>query len=195
MSLKNYIKEYENILPLNTISKLIRVLNKNYENYHEAEIVGHTGKGIVDKNVRDVKRIYLVNSDWYKSLTLTHWGNLLSFVLLKYANAYRKTFQYLPTNLMVRQMEALRYEKEGHYNMHIDGGHETTNHRQISCILLLNNDYEGGNLIFDIKEKNYLEIKNTPGKLIMWPSNFVFPHTITPVTEGIRHSIVSWLSI
>ena len=110
MSLKDSIKEYENILPLNTISKLIRVLNKNYENYHEAQIVGNGGQGIVDKDVRDVKKIYLVDSDWYKSFTLTHWGNLLSFVLLKYANEYRKTFQYLPTNLMVGQMEALRYE-------------------------------------------------------------------------------------
>jgi hypothetical protein len=193
MFLKDSIKEYENILPLNTISKLIRVLNKNYENYHEAQIVGNGGQGIVDKDVRDVKKIYLVDSDWYKSFTLTHWGNLLSFVLLKYVNEYRKIFHHVGRNLQINQMEALRYEKGGHYRMHVDESGTPTIGRQISCVLLLNNDYEGGNLIFDVKEKNYLEIKNAPAKLIMWPSNYLFPHTITPVTKGIRHSIVSWL--
>ena len=55
------------------------------------------------------------------------------------------------------------------------------------------NDYEGGNLTFlDQASKQEKIIENKVGRLILWPSNFIYPHCVTPVTKGTRYSIVLW---
>lgn len=35
-----------------------------------------------------------------------------------------------------------------------------------------------------------IEVK--PNRMIVWPSNFMFPHRVAPVTKGVRFSVVSW---
>ena len=66
--------------------------------------------------------------------------------------------------------------------------------RFISFILLLNNDYEGGEICFTDPDhqSNEKEIKVQPGRLIMWPSNFLYPHKVKPVIKGTRYSVVGW---
>ena len=69
--------------------------------------------------------------------------------------------------------------------------------RTISVIIFLNNDYEGGELNFHNPFNNneiYKTIKPAPGRCIMWPSNFVYPHSVSKVTKGTRYAIVSWLT-
>ena len=60
----------------------------------------------------------------------------------------------------------------------------------------MNNDYEGGELVFydpDQKSNPY-KINVKPGRMIMWPSNFLYPHEVRKVTKGTRYSIISWIS-
>ena len=59
----------------------------------------------------------------------------------------------------------------------------------LSIIGILNDDYEGGNLIM-FKDR---KIDTKKGDLLLYPSNFLYPHEITPVTKGVRYSYVSWL--
>ena len=59
----------------------------------------------------------------------------------------------------------------------------------LSILGLLNDDYEGGNLILFEDKK----IDTKKGDLLIWPSNFLFPHKISPVTSGARYSYVSWV--
>ena len=62
-----------------------------------------------------------------------------------------------------------------------------------SLILLLNNDYQGGRLVFNNPNFNdEYKIETKPGRLIVWPSNFLFPHMVEKVTKGTRYSIVGW---
>jgi predicted 2-oxoglutarate/Fe(II)-dependent dioxygenase YbiX len=62
-----------------------------------------------------------------------------------------------------------------------------------SCILFLNNDYEGGELCFkNTFDDEEVAVKPLPGKLIIWPSNIMFPHTVKPVKKGIRYTVVGW---
>ena len=35
-------------------------------------------------------------------------------------------------------------------------------------------------------------IKLKKGDAIMFPSNFMYPHEIMPVTQGTRYSIITW---
>lgn len=59
----------------------------------------------------------------------------------------------------------------------------------LSILGALNDDYEGGDLIFWNSEK--IELK--AGQIMIFPSNFMYPHTVTTVTKGSRYSYVSWV--
>ena len=59
----------------------------------------------------------------------------------------------------------------------------------LSVIGILNDDYEGGELIM-LEDK---KIDTNKGDLLIFPSNFLYPHEITPVTKGVRYSYVSWV--
>ena len=58
----------------------------------------------------------------------------------------------------------------------------------LSIIGILNDDYEGGELIM-FKDK---KIDTKKGDLLIFPSNFLYPHEVTPITKGVRYSYVSW---
>jgi predicted 2-oxoglutarate/Fe(II)-dependent dioxygenase YbiX len=58
----------------------------------------------------------------------------------------------------------------------------------------LNDNYEGGDLIFtDQNEEETKRLKLSAGSLVFFPSNFMYPHSIEPITKGKRYSIVAWL--
>ena len=62
--------------------------------------------------------------------------------------------------------------------------------RKISFVMFLNDEseYEGGRLMFrDIN----ISIKQKAGTVIVFPSFYV--HEVTPVTQGARYSLVSWV--
>lgn len=83
--------------------------------------------------------------------------------------------------------EALRYEKGGFYVEHVDAFN--TRPRVLSCSFALNDNYEGGEFAFFGGE---LKIKAPTGSVVLFPSNFCFPHQILPITKGTRYSVVTW---
>lgn len=99
------------------------------------------------------------------------------------------------------------YGKEQFYNWHQDTGVIPVNNeeRKISCSLLLNDasEYDGGDLQFSWldpeTDKNEPQVKmdsnnarnlRSKGTLIVFPSNLI--HRVTPITRGVRKSIVIW---
>ncbi len=72
--------------------------------------------------------------------------------------------------------------------MHVD--HMDLYPRVLSCSLILNDNYDGGDFVFFDEE--YL-IEKKKGSIIMFPSNFCFPHAVTPVSNGDRHAIITWI--
>ena len=58
----------------------------------------------------------------------------------------------------------------------------------LSVLGVLNDDYEGGEF-YIIDEK----IKFSKGDVIIFPSNFMYPHKVEPVTKGTRYSYISWV--
>jgi predicted 2-oxoglutarate/Fe(II)-dependent dioxygenase YbiX len=92
----------------------------------------------------------------------------------------------------INQIDLLKYSTGGKYEIHTD--HFTTVARHLSIIINLNDDYEGGDLIFtDQKENEIKKIKLQKGSIVFFPSNFMYPHSIKPITKGTRYSIVAWL--
>ena len=58
----------------------------------------------------------------------------------------------------------------------------------LSVLGVLNNDYEGGEFYL-VGEKTEL----SKGDIIIFPSNFMYPHKVEPVTKGTRYSYISWI--
>ena len=83
----------------------------------------------------------------------------------------------------------LKYEVGGKYNYHTDQ-HENHN-RQVTTIINLNDEYEGGELAI-IDDSYKIEMKK--GDVIMFPSNFQYPHSIKPIVSGTRYSMITWAS-
>jgi predicted 2-oxoglutarate/Fe(II)-dependent dioxygenase YbiX len=83
--------------------------------------------------------------------------------------------------------ELLRYETGQFYTQHTDSFMGSP--RAVSCSFALNDDYEGGEFGFFSRE---FSIKAPKGAAVMFPSNFMYPHEILPVTKGTRYSIITW---
>lgn len=189
MLYEKYIKVFDNVLPLASLTSLIKWLNLQHNNksFVQGKVGGHGDSALSEK----VRKVQILDfSTKSTSLTNVHWHHLLSHIFLHAAKAYTEIFPYSRGIIELNQLNALRYEKTGHYKYHVDGGQG--HRRTLSAILFLNNDYKGGELCFDNDGTDF-KIPAKPSSLVLWPSNFLFPHTIKPVTEGVRFSIVGWM--
>ena len=83
--------------------------------------------------------------------------------------------------------ELLRYKEGQFYIEHTDS--YKARPRAVSCSFALNDDYEGGEFAFFSRSEVH---KLKKGSCIMFPSSFMYPHEIMPVTKGNRYSIVTW---
>jgi hypothetical protein len=185
MEIKNFIKIYDEVLPWSVLSNLIRFAN--ISKFKETSIGSNSE---INFNVRRTYTLPLSNLN--KSLTNVHWFNLLlSFFdnKLKQYPKDKNIINYDYKNIF--DIEILKYENTGFYTWHVD--HFAEIPRTISCILLLNNDYEGGNLCFRNPDgSGEWEVEVKPNRMIIWPSTFLYPHTDKPVTKGPRYSVVAW---
>jgi|TARA_R110002020_G_scaffold101968_1_gene239768 hypothetical protein len=59
----------------------------------------------------------------------------------------------------------------------------------LSIVGQLNEDFEGGEFVMFGDKK----IEFESGDLIIFPSNFMYPHRVDPVKKGTRYSYVSWV--
>jgi len=80
----------------------------------------------------------------------------------------------------------------GHYVKHIDRG-AVMHPRKLSLVLQLSDPstYVGGNLELHYQNDPIIAPKDI-GKLIVFPSFTL--HGVTPITSGMRYSLVAWLS-
>jgi hypothetical protein len=185
MEIKNFIKIYDDTIPLNVISNLIRFAN--VLEFNEAKISGE------DQINFQIRRTYDFSlSNISNSLSNVHWFNLLGFYFTNNLKKYSLDCNILDYGIeKINSINILKYKETGFYTWHVD--HFAQIPRTMSCILLLNNDYEGGNLCFRNPDgSKEWEVQVKPGRMIIWPSNFLYPHTVKPVTKGTRYSVVAW---
>jgi predicted 2-oxoglutarate/Fe(II)-dependent dioxygenase YbiX len=58
-------------------------------------------------------------------------------------------------------------------------------------VYYLNDDYTGGEINFSILG---IKIKPVKNQLIIFPSNYIYRHSVEEVTKGTRYSVVTWLA-
>lgn len=106
---------------------------------------------------------------------------------------YLKTHPYL-ISTQDSGYDLLRYKKGQHYGFHTDQhpSSDVYSKRQVSIIIYLNDNFEGGETCF--KHQNF-KIKPVANSALVFPSGFCYPHASLPVEDGIKYCIVTWLTI
>jgi predicted 2-oxoglutarate/Fe(II)-dependent dioxygenase YbiX len=90
----------------------------------------------------------------------------------------------------------LYYNEGGKYNLHndsedfVNGKLKRVCERDVTLLIYLNDDYEGGELEFPDWSCKF---KPKAGTLIAFPSYIEFSHKVHPVTSGKRYNLVSWI--
>lgn len=134
----------------------------------------------------DVSYDYIPSKD---RLTEEVWKAIGKYILEDFNNEYFAGWSGF-TNIRFN-----RYNKNKLMALHCDHIHDMFDGKRKGIPILtvlgsLNNDYEGGELLMFDEEKEY---KMNVGEIMIFPSNFLYPHRVAPVTKGIRDTFVSWV--
>lgn len=169
------------VIPVHIIQSLLQ--NKS-EEYSDA-LVGFDD----NQNTNDYRKTKWLN---LPENIHSHLYNSISQIHEKYLNPI-----YNSTIKTVEPPQFLRYDIGDHYDKHndsesyVNGKLKRVVERDISILLYLNDDYEGGELEFTQLQ---LTIKPKKGMLIAFPSYEEFEHKVHPITKGTRYNIVSWIN-
>lgn len=167
---------FPNSFPLEAAKRVIETAEQ-----HETEKAGIGGGsiGIVDKTIRDVKKISLP--------PFTGLGAQMAGMALC---ANQRAWKFNVTH--ANQCDYLIYDVEGHYHAHTDTfmDPQEPECRKLTVLAFLNDDFEGGRLFLQIgHQKTYPP--QSAGTVLVFPS-FIL-HGVEPVTKGIRRSVVTWM--
>jgi len=174
------IVEIKDAISADFIDKIISLTNKKSKK-------NLTVLGGLDKNIRNVKGYHLT----FDTPTDLFYWNYIKKEIERIYIFYKAKFSKM-TSDKINQIDLLKYTPGGKYEIHTD--HFTHTPRHLSIIINLNDNYEGGDLIFtDQKNKEIKRLKLGKGSVVFFPSNFMYPHSIQPITKGTRYSIVAWL--
>jgi len=188
-NLKDYILHLDNWIPQNIIDKSLKELKKD-----------KTWERHKYRNIRDEKP-YIKNGnkelDICRGKKLTYHNELMKLTwkaIEKYIVIDKISGDDVAGWTGFSQIRFNRYKKNQVMSKHVDHIHDlftgdVKGIPMLSIVGVLNDNYEGGEFImFD----DY-EIKFKAGDLIIFPSVFLYPHLVKPVTKGTRYSFVSWV--
>ena len=207
MNLVNYYWWYDGVVPNKFCNDVLKHAKTREE---ELALTGSVGKGrdlkqqpLSDKEIFDLKKKRDSNITWLNDQWI--YNEIFGYVRGANTNA-GWNFQWDHAE----SCQFTKYNKGQYYDWHCDSWdkpYDETAHknyrgrvRKLSVTLNLSdsNDYEGGDLQFDFRNKdpdkpaNILTAKETKskGSLIIFPSDVW--HRVLPVTKGTRYSLVMW---
>ena len=189
-NLEHYVLHKNNFLEESFCENSIDELNKNEWAKHDW--VTNDGQAYQLSGDNEPEIVNLENF----SSSLNEINNIivekLQSTILEYINSLK--FDWFDSWAGYSAMKFIRYSQGQTMQNHCDHIHNLFDGERkgvpiLAIIGLLNDDYEGGELIMFEDKK----IHTKAGDLLIFPSNFLYPHEITPVSKGVRHSYVSWV--
>ena len=188
--MKNNIEDYVLVIPNNiptnicvdVISRLDNVGWERHRYYDNGERTKESKNGeqeffvSADETVGSILNQYISNS--FNSY-FENFPELLSRMTAFSPPRFNK---YTTNTLMDKHVDHIR-------SIFMDGDDDRPRGIPVlSSLSILNDDYSGGEFImFDDTV-----IKTDIGTTIVFPSNFLYPHKVNPITDGVRYSCVSW---
>lgn len=189
MLLENYYYYYINVIPHNVCDDIIKFASQHQE------VLGATGN-IKEKDLQEDNHLVEENKKHRNSYITwldEQWiyNEIQPFIQEANINA-KWNFEWDWTE----PAQFTRYKLNQYYNWHVDQDIEPDDNgkiRKLSCTVQLSHpeEYEGGDLQFQTPHGEFTANEIKPkGSICVFPS-FV-THRVTPVTSGIRQSLVMW---
>ena len=179
MNVDTYIKYYEGIVPESLCNNLI---GYNFP-YKPSTYSTHDSGAIVKEDRVQMSDSWIKKDNTFYTAVKSCYEN----VIVKYQSDFPLFTVGRTTDFRIN-----KYDKGGFMSKHVDNIHHSHGQQygypQVSALLYLNDDYEGGE--FYVSDKKFCPSK---GSAIIFPSNFMFPHEAKIVTKGTRWSIITWL--
>ena len=187
LNIKDYIKQssfLENDFCDETIKRIQEIESSEWRKH--AYYNNQTGK-LVSNGNQELDIIYANHLDNTRIIIEKMWYSIANYI---------DSFKY-PWFTDWSGFSPIRYNRYSlnqKMNYHCDHIHSLFDGDRkgipiLSCLGLLNDDYEGGE--FFILDDLKIELKK--GDLLIFPSNFMYPHRVKPVLKGVRYSYISWV--
>lgn len=186
LNIQEYVKVYNSLLEKDHCDKLVEELkNEKYKVKLASPFTDLIRRGsVINTNPHNLK---------LKSLVDDILEKVSKEVGKRYCIDVRPFFYSYGEKLDHYDFQVLQYDKDDFFRVHHDHYAESTNFsRLLTVCIYLNDDYEGGNLDFPSIGKSF---RFNTGDVIVFPSNWMFYHGVTPITSGTRFSIVMWLGV
>lgn len=161
--------------------------------WHVASVQAYDKPG-VDTNSRDTSAIGVP----YRTSGEADYSNPTSTFYFELAKIFYSSFDMLERDYMNHYginfsnhypWDILKYGVGQKFTNHIDDHPDYL--RRVSTVYYMNDDYTGGEINFPRFGVSY---KPKANQMIIFPSNYIYNHSVAPVTEGTRYAVVSWIS-
>lgn len=183
-TLSQYIVEIPGLVSRQLCYDLIAEYGSD-SNWSQAAV----GSGAVNTSIRNVQSLG-ISQPGVMEKNFDHRYRLDQQVFMATGQAiahYQKLFPWVSIETD-SGYDFLRYDTGMFYLQHVDSF--KAHPRAVSCSFAINDDHGGGEFAFFDKR---IVVRPAQGSALLFPSNFMFPHEILPVTSGTRYSIITWL--
>jgi predicted 2-oxoglutarate/Fe(II)-dependent dioxygenase YbiX len=180
---RDYIVIFENVVDHGFCDAILEEFS-NEEEWIKTVV----GQGVVDNKIRSAETI-VISYPHVIEKNLEVRQKIDKDIFNSAGLAIRKYNEKFPLAKIEEDSgyELLRYKEGQFYTQHTDSFKARP--RAVSCSFALNDNYEGGEWGFFDRE---MILKAPKGSAVLFPSNFMYPHEIMPVTKGARYSIITW---
>lgn len=175
------------------LEKIQELENQNQLKWTEASVAGNDSGEIKNKNIRDTSILGIPMPSPESEPPAKSGSRLIHELGCTFRDTFKPYIDLYTSYFGVQIQEydhyqLMRYGIGQKFDKHMDDHFNYP--RRISLIYYANDAYEGGELEFD---QFKLKIKPSKGQLVLFPSSYVYSHTVHPVTSGIRYSLVQWM--
>jgi predicted 2-oxoglutarate/Fe(II)-dependent dioxygenase YbiX len=180
--LRDYIVVFENIIPNELCDEILEEYNSD-KNWINTSVSGGVNRDIRRCDAINISENFVIEQNQEKRKKIDDkMFNCAGEAIKKYNEKFKHAHIQGDSGYTL-----LRYQEGEFYSEHTD--HFLQQPRIVSCSFTLNEDFEGGEFGFFNRELIY---KPPKGSALMFPSNFLYPHEVMPVTRRVRYSIITW---
>jgi len=197
VTLRDHVLVHEGAIPADTLRDLAeRIAAAPMTDSLVSDFEGDAEPGVVDwkvdTKIRDTQEVRL------SAETRAQLDALLDDLVARHIDPY-----YAVRIRDREPLQVLHYGPGGHYIPHVDAETlfkddaglelwEKSLDRDLSVVCFLNDDFDGGELVFPGLD---LVISPRAGTLVCFPSDHNYIHGVNPVTRGRRYTLVTWMRV
>jgi hypothetical protein len=186
-NIQDYVLNANSILSPELCKKLIKEIEKNKKNWKTHQWQNRKNYKTVDLKNKDELSNLFFESEASKEVMKLLWNVIYGYVKKFNFEWFNSWTGYSDIRFNIYKKNKKMANHCDHIASIFDGQRKGI--PILSVLGVLNDDYKGGEFImFDDME---YEMKQ--GNILIFPSNFLYPHRVEPVKKGTRYSFISWV--